>query len=480
MSSKTTHGERPVRHSDKCKAPKGASPSILLNIADQCAKTYKFHQSLDGLKWAAINFWEVIVYAVLFSLGIEDASNRLNKIKIAEENKKLRRKKAPGKLGGKYERNERLVPDRSQVNDFKRKLPAWFVKNLEHRVLKAQVDYLLGIKVLPRRIDVIVDFNDKPYYGKLKLGDSQTITGTTKARGTHRVRKFLGVLIKSNKLRVFTHFNLARKGVSHDVFVKEALGDLLSWGFTIRRVLADRWFANRGVLEWCKDHGIEYIGPIKKGKKIINLIHQFLKTGKDILVQYSMQGDPTRYGTKNPLQVWIFFAVRDKERLAVIRRMYKEKKLKLDEATNKIHVFVVTSQPPRNKQDRAAWLRGLAKFYKTRWYIETAFSDLNRIAPTCHARTDAAKIFCTMMRCWLYNAWQIQREVRRRLRGVPASWRHGPTFREFCESLYEAEYLPVDFCDGVMIKRNLMSERGEMIQDLQLGVPRLLLNLCHL
>jgi len=445
MSGKTSHGKRHLRRSDKCKAPKGASPSILLNIADRCAKTYKFHQKLDGLKYTAIAFWEVIVYAVLFSLGIEDASNRLNKIKIAEANKKLRRKKAPKELGGKNERHVRLVPDRSQVNDFKRKLPAWFVKNLEHHVLKAQVDYLLGIKLLPRRIDVIIDFNDKPYYGKLKIGDSQTITGTTKAPGTHRVRKFLGVLIKSGRLRVFTHFNLTRTGIPHDVFVKAALGDLLSWGFTIRRVLADRWFANRGVLEWCKDHGIEYIGPIKKRKNLVTLIHQYLKTGKDILFPFLMHGDPTRYGTKNPLQVWIFFAVRDKERLAVIRRLYKERKLTLDEATNKIHVFVVTSQPPRNRQDRAAWLRGLAKYYKNRWYIETAFCDLNRIQPTCHARTDAAKIFCTMMRCWLYNAWQIDREVRRRLRGVPASWRHGPTLREFCDAFYEAEFLLVGF-----------------------------------
>jgi hypothetical protein len=440
MSSQTIHGKRPARRSDKCKAPIGNSPLSLLNIADRCAKTYHFHQKLDGLKYTAIYFWEVIVFSVLFHLGIEDASNRLNRFKIAETNRKLRRKKAQRVLNGKHERHERLVPDRSQVNDFKRKLPAWFVNDLEHYVLKAQVDYLLDIKVLPLKIDVIVDFNEKPYYGKLKLGDNKTITGTTKARGTHRVRKFLGVLIKARQLRVFTHFDLACKGVTHDVFVKNALGDLLAWGFTIRRVLADRWFANRGVLEWCKDHCIEYIGPFKKRKNVIDLIHKYLKTGKEIVLSYLMQGGPSRYYSSKPLQVWIFFAVRDKERLADIRKQYKARKLTLAEATAKIHVFVVTTKPPANKQDRAAWLRGLAKYYKNRWYIETAFCDLNRIQPTCHARTDAAKIFCTMMRCWLYNAWQIQRELRRRLRNVPGSWRKGPTLVEFCESVFETEF----------------------------------------
>jgi hypothetical protein len=445
MSAQTIHGKRHARRLDKCKAPMGNSPSTLLNIADRCSKAYHFHRKLDGLKYKAIAFWEVIVFAVLFHLSIESASNRLNRLKITEANRKLRRKKALRELDGKYERHERLVPDRSQVNDFKRKLPGWFVKNLESHVLKAQVDYLLENKFLPLKIDVIIDFNDKPYYGKLKIGDSNTIVGTTKAPGTNRVRKFLGVLIKAGQLRIFTHFDLARKGISHDVFVKNALDDLLAWGFIIRRVLADRWFANRGVLEWCKGHGIEYIGPIKKRKNIIDLIHAYLKAGKDIVFPFLMAGAPSRYYTSKPLQVWIFLAVRDKERLADIRQQYKKRKLTLDEATKKIHVFVVTSRPPKNKRDRAAWLRGLARFYKKRWFIETAFCDLNRIQPTDHARTDAAKIFCTMVRCWLYNGWQMERERRRRLRNVPMSWRHGPTLDEYCESFFEAEFLPEYF-----------------------------------
>lgn len=441
MSAQTIHGKRPARRSDKCKAPIGNSPTTLLSIAERCAKAYHFHQKLDGPKHKAINFWEVIVFAVLFHLSTEEASNRLNKLKIAEKNRALRRKQAQKELNGKHERHDRLVPDRSQVNDFKRKLPGWFVKNLETHVLKAQVDYLLESKLLPLKIDVIIDFNDKPYYGKLKIGDSSTIVGTTKAPGTNRVRKFLGVLIKAGQLRAFTHFDLARKGISHDVFVKNALGDLLAWGFTIRRVLADRWFANRGVLEWCKGHDIEYIGPIKKRKNIIDLVHAYLKAGKAIVFPFIMAGAPSRYYGHKNLQVWIFIAARDKERLADIRQQYKKKRLTLDEATKKIHVFVVTSPPPKNKLDRAAWLRGLARFYKKRWYIETAFSDLNRIQPSNHARTDATKIFCTMVRCWLYNGWQIERERRRRLRNVPASWRRGPTLDEYCESFFEGEFL---------------------------------------
>jgi hypothetical protein len=440
MQKQNVNGTRRAASPEGSKVPNKNWRDDVINVADRCAKAYNFRRKLDGIKHAAIAFWEVIVFAVLFSLGTATACRRLNKIKIADERKKNGHKKGMPRLGGTYERHERLVPDKSQVNDFKRKLPQWFVKNLEHYVLKAQLDYLLGCKMLPTNIDVIIDFNDKSYYGKLKKDESKTLIGTIKAPGTNRVRKFLGVMIKAGALRVFTHFNLIHKGVYHDEFVKQALGDLMVWGFTIRRVLADRWFANRGLLEWCQARDIEYIGPYKKQLNVVKVIHAYLKAGGDIVFSFLIQGALARFGAQPPMQAWLFLATRDKEKLSVIRRRYLQKKLTLAEATKRIHVFVVTTQPPANKQKRASWLRSLAQYYKHRWYIETAFRDLDRIQPTCHARTDGAKIFCTMMRCWHYNEWQIERERRRRLRRVPANVRHGPTLDEFNEIVFDASF----------------------------------------
>ena len=440
MQKQNVNGTRRTAHPERSKVPKKNWRDDILNVADQCAKAYNFRRKLDGIKHAAIAFWEVIVFAVLFSLGTATACRRLNKIKIADERKKNGHKKGMPRLGGTYERHERLVPDKSQVNDFKRKLPQWFVKNLEYYVLKSQVDYLLGCKMLPKTIDVLIDFNDKPYYGKMKKDESETLIGTNKAPGTNRVRKFLGVMIKAGKLRIFTHFDLIHKGVHHDDFVKKALVDLMVWGFTIRRVLADRWFASRGLLEWCQTRDIDYVGPYKKQKNVIPYIHKYLKAGKDIVFAFLIQGDPKRFGKQLPMQAWLFFAGANRERLSSIRRRFLQKKLTLAEATEKIHVFVVTREPPKNKRRRASWLRALVQYYKHRWYIETAFRDLDRIQPTCHARTDAAKIFCTMMRCWHYNGWQIERERSRRLRRVPANVRHGPTLDEFNENVFESSF----------------------------------------
>jgi len=181
MPTTNVNGRRRTALPERNKVPKKNWRDDILNVADQCAKAYNFRRKLDGIKYAAIAFWEVIVFAVLFSLGTATACRWLNKIKIADERKKNGHKKGMPRLGGTHERHERLVPDKSQVNDFKRKLPLWFVKDLEHYVLKAQVDYVLGCKMIPKTIDVLIDFNDKPYYGRTKKDESKTLIGTKKS-----------------------------------------------------------------------------------------------------------------------------------------------------------------------------------------------------------------------------------------------------------------------------------------------------------
>lgn len=445
MTAKSSSGKPKQGISGKYLVPVNNWFVFIINLAFFCANKYNFHKRKRWRKYEARHFWEVIVFGVLNNLGTEDAAERWNAIKLAEMNLHLRRKRSPKPLGGKYPRFERLAPDRSQVNAFKRRFPRWFVEKLKTLVLKAQSDLAVELGIMSRTVDAIIDFNDKPYYGNLKTSDSKSIMGTTRAPGTHKTRKFLGVVIKSGKTRLFTHFNLASQGIPHDVFVKQALEELLSWGFTIHRVLADRWFATRGVLEWCIKQKIEYIGPIKKSKKVKGYIHQYLRTGKKIIFSHEVQGAPARFYGLKPLKVWVLLAARGGTGLSEVRHKFLLKKLMLEEATGEIYVFVVTKRPPLQKQRRAAWARGIARIYKKRWYIETAFCDLNRIQPAFHARTDASKIFSMMMRCWFYNAWQMQRALHRRLRGVPKSWRKGPTLRSFCMTVLENDFKPKCF-----------------------------------
>ncbi|MEX2715228.1 MAG: hypothetical protein Q6370_002885 [Candidatus Sigynarchaeota archaeon] len=154
------------------------------------------------------------------------------------------------------------------------------------------------------------------------------------------------------------------------------------------------------MLEWCLARDIEHVWPFKKRKNVSMLIHSCLKASTDTVFSFLIQGNPARFGAQPPMQAWLFLATRQNEKVASNRRQYLQGKKNAGRGDEKkMHVFVITTQPPAHEQTLAASPHELARCYKHRWYIETTFFDLDRIQPTCHARTDAAKIFCTMMRC---------------------------------------------------------------------------------
>lgn len=414
--------------------------SFIKNLAVYCAEKYKFKKKFKGWKYEARHYWEVIVFSILNNLGTEDAAETWNSIKFAQENRHLRRKKAPKQLGGRYPRHERRAPDRSQVDVFKRKMPRWFVEKLAEKVLKAQVDLALEMGLISKEINVIVDYNDKPYYGKLNSPVFPSIIGTTKAPGTRWTRKFLGIMIVSGTTRLYSGIKLTTKKTYNDVFVKNAINELHEWGFIIHKILADRWFASKGLLDWCIKRDIEYVGPIKKIKKIKDYINHYLQGGSDIVFVHEIKGAPAKYYGTLPAKVWIVLAARTGYRLSDIRKRFQKGKINLKTAMNEVFVFVVTKKPPRKRKRRASWSTRLVRVYKKRWYIESGFRDLNCFQPPVHARTDATKLFSMMMRCWLYNAWQMQRAMHRRLRNVPSTLQKGPSLRKFCNQVAKSSF----------------------------------------
>ena len=93
---------------------------FILKLAECCAAKHGLKKKSRWRKYEARHFWEVIVFGILNSLGMEDAAKRWNDLKWEKLTENTRRKRHPRKLGGKNDRYERLAPDRSQVNDFKR------------------------------------------------------------------------------------------------------------------------------------------------------------------------------------------------------------------------------------------------------------------------------------------------------------------------------------------------------------------------
>nr|MDO8110150.1 hypothetical protein [Candidatus Sigynarchaeota archaeon] len=113
MPTTNVNGTNLAGSPERYKVPGKNWRDDVLNVADQCARTYHFRRKLDGAKHKAIAFWEVIVFGVLFSLGTADACRKLNQFKIADLCKRTGRRKGMRRLKGHHERHERLVPDKS-------------------------------------------------------------------------------------------------------------------------------------------------------------------------------------------------------------------------------------------------------------------------------------------------------------------------------------------------------------------------------
>lgn len=383
---------------------------FIIKLAEKCASKYGLKQKSRWRKYHACHFWEVIVFAILNSLGMEDAAERWNAHKWKRFNENKRRKKEPRKYGGIHDRQERMAPDRSQVNDFKRRFPRAFIEELSSIVLREQLFLARELGLVNKTIDVFVDLTDEPYYGALEVDESDALHGTNRAPGTNRVRKYLGVMVKSGRSRLFSHLVLAKSGVHKNDYVNDAIDELISWGFKIRRVAGDREFVSRQLIDRCIKDGIHYFGPFIKTVNVKKKMKHFLEHGGTGVYRYGLKGSGY-WNKKNPADTRLVLNTEEEIGLKGIRKEFKDGKTTLKEAMKKIHVFISTKPLPRAKRRREGQKRAWIRWYSRRWWIETAFSDLNAFFPAVHARTDAAKTFAMCLRAFLYNAWLIHRDV---------------------------------------------------------------------
>lgn len=434
MSAKASTGTEETTVSLNPPEPRVNWFEFILKLAGCCAAKHGLKKKSRWRKYEARHFWEVIVFGILNSLGMEDAAKRWNDLKWEKLNENARRKRHPRKLGGKRDRYERLAPDRSQVNDFKRQFPQSLVDDLSTIVFREQILLALDLGLITSTIDVFVDFTDEPYYGVLKVDESNSLHGTNRAPGTNRVRKYLGIMIKSGQMRLFSHVILTSSGVHKNDYMNEAIDDLLSWGFTIRRIAGDREFVSRQLIDKCIQDGIHYFGPFVKTQNVKKKMEKYLHEGGTGIYRYKLKGKGY-WHKKIPAETWLILHTEEDIGLKGIRKDFKDGKVSLKEAMSQIYVFISTRPLPRAKRRRngqkLAWIR----WYTQRWWIETAFRDFNEFFPSPHARFDGAKSLMMLLRAWLYNAWLMFRGRN--------SW--DTRKKEFCYTMEQEFLMPLAF-----------------------------------
>jgi hypothetical protein len=404
--------------------------SWLKNLAIMCIESLHISKC-EGNSYSAVDFWKIMILSALLALSFDEAADQLNDVLWKELHRHQRRKIQPRRLGGRGVRHDRLCPNGDQTRKYRNTLPAYVVRTLNRIIFDAQLQYAENYHLISNKLTILVDNTQEWYYGKDRYPQNPFITGGHNGPGTNRKRNYLGIMAKSGSTFLYVGVEAIKKGVSEVPFIMANLDHLIQLGYTIDKVLADRWFPTYEMFAELDVRGISYIGPYKKYAPIKRIIESYLKNGGQYIITYTIKGAPAKYYHSPHIQVTLILTNRRGRRLREVREDFLSGKVSLKDSLKEIFVIITNIQPPRGKKAQQGWAVKICHAYDPRWNIETGFRDLNRIGEISNARKNVRKFFMFSLRFWVFNMWHLERAKRFRQKNVPKSWRKGPTLRTF-------------------------------------------------
>ena len=410
----------------------------LKNLAVECVKKAHLPVSI-GRKYAAEDFWMILIIHTMMNVSLDEASDQLNQILWDQTNLRRRHKTRPKNYAGKIRRSERKCPNGDQARKYRNSLPNWLVQGLNRYVFERQIDYALREGLISETLDVLVDNTDQWYYGSDRYPANPFITKGYNGPGTSRKRNYLGLMIKSGTTCLYCGVDIIKKKHSNVPFIMDTIDWLVQKGITVRYLVGDRWFPTYELLQELPARGVHYVGPYKKFPKVKRIIWDYIKRGGDYIVPYTIRGAPAQHYNKLGINVWLILTNRQGRRLRDIRSDHSSGRSTADESTKEIMVMMTTVPPPLGGRKRQGWSVQICRVYDRRWQIETGFRDLNRVSPSSNARTNTRKLFMSSVRYWAFNSWQLERARRKKLRHCPKSWKRGPTLRRFTYCVIQLE-----------------------------------------
>ena len=345
-------------------------------------------------RYDAEDFLRAFFYSEITGRSIDSASERLNKYYLSKKKGKQKRY-ADG-------RKKREVPHQTEVNKLLRRIGLERARLILRECLDRQILEALRLQLISRKVNVLVDFTEHSYYGKR---DDKMIKGTNRGKGTEKMRHYLGFSILSKGIHLFAGLEHIAKGQSKVPVILKFLEHLIDLGFELKYVMIDREFYQAELLEEIKNLSGDVLIPSKSYKKIKLMIEEYLKgTGKRIR-RYTISSAP---GGDKQFSQNLYLLLRSKKghSLITVKQDFKKGKLTLDDARKLIYA-VMTTQKPRG--DTSSWASRTSRFYKKRWFIETGFSDLNRMGRRWKSKYDNTRYLDMLVRMLLYNSWKINK-----------------------------------------------------------------------
>ena len=212
-------------------------------------------------KYELEDFLRVFFFAEISGRSIKNSSESLNEYLLSKQ--KGRRKIFTDG------RKKRLIPHQTDINKALRNIGMKKARAVLRECLHTQLKDALELNLISKKVNVLIDFTEHPYYGKRT---DKMIKGTNRQKGTRKMRHYLGFSILSKENHIFAGLEQVASGESKVPIILNFLDNLLTTGFKLNYVLMDREFYRTGLLASIKKMGGNVLIPAKAYKKIKTIL----------------------------------------------------------------------------------------------------------------------------------------------------------------------------------------------------------------
>lgn len=315
-------------------------------------------------KYTDIDFLKVFFFSEVMGRSIHDCSEMLNEYLLSQKRGR-RRIFTDG-------RRSRMIPHQTEVNKYLRKIGLKKARNILRESLDFQLIDALNQDLISRKVNVLIDFTEHPYYGKR---EDKMIKGTNRQKGTKKMRHYLGFSVLSRGVHLYAGLEQVATGQSKIPIIIEYLDHLLELGFELDYVLMDREFYRAELLDEIKGMKGNVLIPAKQYKKVKQFISEYVEGKGGRVRKYEFSSAP---GARCRFFQHVYLIIKAKRGFSLqgVKRDFKNGRITIKDVRHRIYTIMTTEKP---KGKISSWASRTSSFYRQRWLIETGFSDLNRI-----------------------------------------------------------------------------------------------------
>lgn len=359
------------------------------------SQTWRFKKARNS-RYKEYDFLKVFFFSEVLGRSIHESSELLNDYLLSKKRGRPRIF-----TDG---RRKRQIPHQTEVNKYLRKIGFRKVQKILRDCLDDQLLDALEQGIISERINVLIDFTEHSYYGKR---EDNMIKGTNRAKGTRKMRHYLGFSILSLGTHLYAGLEHVASGQSKIPIVLKTLRHFLDLGFRLDKVMMDREFYRAELLDRIKGMGGEVIIPAKKYKKVKQYLNDYLHDTHGRVRRYTFSS-ANAANCRFSRHVYVIIKAKNQFTLQGVKRDYKNGRISLDDARKRLFL-IMTTEKPRGKT--SSWASRTALLYRRRWLIETGFSDLNRISPRWKSNYDNVRYLDMLARLLLYNSWKVNKKL---------------------------------------------------------------------